>query len=186
MPTRDGFTQDRQHYDPCHVSRPDAHHADQAGREFDSPVFRQGGLRKFLHFKPIPGEQERTITLEPPAVLIGRLVSPGENHCATCRSTAITRWIQLFPQLRRGPMPKADFASNSRAADRLNSCRSDRFISFAHGLMVEAGEQIDFGELDITTVGDRATVTAKTPPKRTPQPGGNAVRASLPAKRVEG
>jgi len=34
------------------------------------------GLCKLLHFKPIPEERQRTITLEPPAVLTGRLVSP--------------------------------------------------------------------------------------------------------------
>ncbi len=148
-------------------------------------MFRKGGLCKFLHFKPIPGERERTITLEPPAVLIGRLVSP-EGEPLHNVSLEICDYNGSSFR-RRGPMRKADFAIELPAGGPFQLVsRSGRFISLARGLMVEAGEQIDFGELDITTVGDRATVTAKTPPKRTPQPGGNAVRASLPAKRVGG
>jgi beta-lactamase regulating signal transducer with metallopeptidase domain len=37
---------------------------------------KSSGLTKSLRFTPKPGETERTITLEPPAVILGRLVNP--------------------------------------------------------------------------------------------------------------
>ena len=57
----------------------------------------EGGLCKFLHFKPIPGERERIITLEPPAILTGRLVSeagePLRDMSINCSYAVGYNWV---------------------------------------------------------------------------------------------
>jgi beta-lactamase regulating signal transducer with metallopeptidase domain len=135
---------------------------------------KEGGLCKFLHFKPIPGERERTITLEPPAVLTGRLVSPaGEplrDVSIDCSYETGYNSVGGFPQARTDAQGRFRYEIPGGGPFQVAS-RSGSFFSLARDLTVQSGEQVDFGEL-VVSASDRirSTVTAKNPPKRTLSP----------------
>jgi hypothetical protein len=145
---------------------------------------KESGLCKFLHFKPIPGERERTITLEPPAVLTGRLVSPaGEplrDVSINCSYELSYNSIGQFPEARTDAQGRFRYEIPGGGPFQVVS-RSGRFLSLARDLTVQSGEQVDFGEL-VVSASDRvrSTVTPKNPPKRTLSPAADSKMGNRP------
>jgi len=108
---------------------------------------KQTGLCKFVHFRPMPGEKKRMITLEPPAVVTGRLVSPaGEPLGDVGISCFYHVAYNMFGQI---PGVKTD--ANGRFRQELPGGGSFRlsppFAPRDKYLTVESGQQIDLGEL---------------------------------------
>jgi beta-lactamase regulating signal transducer with metallopeptidase domain/protocatechuate 3,4-dioxygenase beta subunit len=148
-----------------------------AQQQIDSTELKSGELRKFLHFKPIPGERERTITLDPPAVLTGRLVSPTGEPLPNVLigGTYETDYNSLaqLSETRTDAQGRFRYEIPGGGPFRVGS-QSIGLLPFARDLMVQAGEQIDFGELVVSTKGFSGAVTAKSPPKRTPPSAADA------------
>ncbi len=118
-------------------------------KELSWTQHKEGGLCRFLHFKPIPGERERTITLEPPAVLTGRLVSPaGEplrNVLIDCDYETGYNSVAGFPQARTDAQGRFRYEIPGGGPFHVAS-RSRSFFSLVRDLTVQSGEQVDFGE----------------------------------------
>jgi hypothetical protein len=144
---------------------------------FDWNQHKEGGLCELLHFKPIPGERERTITLEPPAALFGRLLSatgePLRDVSLECGYETSYASGGRFPALRTDVQGRFRYELPAGGPFKVLS-RSRVSFSLAQKLTAEPGEQIDFGELVVSTKGFSGTVTAKSPPKRTPPPAADA------------
>jgi beta-lactamase regulating signal transducer with metallopeptidase domain len=143
-------------------------------KELDQTQHQEGGLCKFLHFKPTPGERERTITLEPPAVLTGRLVSPaGEplrDVLIDCSYETGYNSIGQFPEARTDAQGRFRYEIPGGGPFQVAS-RSGSFFSLARDLTVQSGEQVDFGEVVVSTSDRiRSSVTPKNPPKRSLSP----------------
>jgi hypothetical protein len=160
-------------------------------KELDRTQHKEGGLCTFLHFKPAPGERERIITLEPPAVLTGRLVSPaGEplrDVSIDCNYELSYNSVGGVPEVRTDAQGRFRYEIPGGGPFHVAS-RSGSFFSLARDLAVESGEQVDFGELVVNAI-DRihSTVTAKSPPKRTLSAAADAVpKASTSSKRIGG
>lgn len=155
--------------------------------QLDSTQQKEGALCKFIHFKPLPGERERTITLEPPAVLTGRLVSPtGEplrDVSIDCDYELGYNSVGGFPKVQTDAQGRFRYEIPGGGPFHVAS-RSGSFFSLARDLSVESGEQVDFGELVVSAgKGIRSTVTAKHPPKRTRSPAADGIqKAELPTK----
>jgi hypothetical protein len=135
------------------------------------------GLTKLLQFSAKPGESERTITLEPPAVLTGRLVSadghPLAGRSINCMDSSgghsVIELQRLHTDARGGF--RCEIPSGGPFELYSYAVGYAGFASLARDLTVQAGEQIDFGEL-VVNVGEDSmiTVTAKSAQKRTKLP----------------
>jgi hypothetical protein len=132
------------------------------------------GLMKFLRFTPQPGETERAITLDPPAVLTGRLVSaegkPLAERKIDCDYSLGYNSIGQFPQAQTDAQGRFRYELPAGGPFHIAS-RSRGFASLANDLTVQSGEKIDLGDLVVSSGNTfLATVTAKSPAKRTKSP----------------
>ena len=140
------------------------------------------GLSKYMEFTAKPGKTERTITLEPPAVLTGRFVSPEKKPYAdwsvTCHYALDYHARDGFPPVRTNTPGRFRYEIPAGGPFEVIA-HSGPIVTLAHRLTVQAGEQIDFGEL---VVDDREDfIEIKMPPKRTQSPVANASQEQEPA-----
>jgi hypothetical protein len=128
---------------------------------------RASGLAKFLEFTPKAGETERTIVLEVPAVVTGRLV--------TSEGTPIPK-VQIECRFGLGPsqLPGVSTDSQGRFRQELPAggpfaLSTQPYSEFAEKLTVVAGEQVDFGDIAIDLNQERPRMAKKphSPVKRT-------------------
>jgi len=157
----------------------------------NSTGHKPGGLCKFVYFKPLPGERERTITLDPPAVLTGRLVSPtGEPLRDVVIGGMYAMDYNFSAQLsetRTDAQGRFRYEIPGGGPFRVGSQSSfGGFLALARDLTVESGEQIDFGELVVSTKGFSGAVTAKSRPKRTPPSAADTKHKEWPSSKKLG
>jgi protocatechuate 3,4-dioxygenase beta subunit len=124
---------------------------------------RDSGLSKLFRFKPKPGETERTVVLDPPAIVTGRFVTP-EGKPVTgltvaCGFNAIPRGgpptIRGFPDVLcdaqgrfRRDLPAGDWISLSAGPGEWSPV-SPGWASIVRTLKVNSGELIDLGDITI-------------------------------------
>jgi protocatechuate 3,4-dioxygenase beta subunit len=108
------------------------------------------GLTKSMRFTPRPGETERTITLEPPAVIVGRLVEPQQQPLRIMR---LDWWLPASP-INLNPPILTD--ADGRFRIEVPGGEPVRLVvgASAHSwpairekLEVHSGEQIDLGTI---------------------------------------
>lgn len=111
---------------------------------------KSSGLTKSLRFTPKPGETERTITLEPPAVIVGRLVDPQGQPV---RDVRLDWWLPESP-VNANPLTLTDSDGRFRfevpggEPVRLVAYGALRFMNpIRESLAVDSGEQIDLGKI---------------------------------------
>jgi hypothetical protein len=173
------------------ATSPDVARVGWINQELDRTQHKEGGLCKFVHFKPMPGERERTVTLEPPAVLTGRLLSaagePLRDVSIDCHFDMSYNSVGAFPETRTDAQGRFRYEIPGGGPFHVAS-RSGSFFSLARDLAVESGEQVDFGELVVSAIDRiRSTVTAKSPPKRTLSAAADAVqKVSTSSKKLGG
>jgi beta-lactamase regulating signal transducer with metallopeptidase domain/protocatechuate 3,4-dioxygenase beta subunit len=126
------------------------------------------GLTKYMHFTAKPGESERTVTLEPPAVLTGRFVStegkPYAGWSVDCQFSI--GYHSGFPPVRTDS--DGGFRCEIPGGGPFDLVsRSGPAVTVASNLTVQSGEQLDFGELVVNDGDERVDFTTKVAPKRT-------------------
>jgi beta-lactamase regulating signal transducer with metallopeptidase domain len=152
---------------------------------------RASGLNKMFRFKQMPGETERTIVLDPPAIVTGRFVTPEGKpilglsvSCGFNAQRGGPATIPGFPDVPcdtegrfRRDLPAGDWISLVVAPDRAVIVRP---------LTVASGELIDLGDITIERDPKRpGLVNARRgPEKRTKPPAAIEASASAPASVV--
>jgi beta-lactamase regulating signal transducer with metallopeptidase domain len=152
---------------------------------------RASGLNKMFRFKQMPGETERTIVLDPPAIVTGRFVTPEGKpilglsvSCGFNAQRGGPATIPGFPDVPcdtegrfRRDLPAGDWISLVVAPDRAVIVRP---------LTVASGEQIDLGDITIERDPKRPGLinARRGPEKRTKPPAAIEASASAPASVV--
>jgi beta-lactamase regulating signal transducer with metallopeptidase domain len=142
---------------------------------------RATGLARLIEFKPKPGETERTIVLNPPAILTGRFVTPEgtplDKIGVACDIGSASRFQVVRSDAEgriRGELPPGGPVSLSGA---------DFHLDLARDLTIVAGETIDLGTITV----DRNPKKPRRPKvdrhaiKRLPPPRADARAAKPPA-----
>jgi hypothetical protein len=112
--------------------------------------YKSSGLTKSVRFTPKPGETERTITLEPPAVIVGRLVDPQGQPL---RDVRLDWWLP-DAVINANPL----ILTNAEGRFRFEVPGGEPVRLVAHGavtftnpiresLSVNSGEHIDLGKI---------------------------------------
>jgi beta-lactamase regulating signal transducer with metallopeptidase domain len=111
---------------------------------------KSSGLTKSLRFTPKPSETERTVRLEPPAVIVGRLVNPQGLPVRDVRLD----WRLPDMPINANPLTLTD--ANGRFRFEVPGGEPVRLVAAAavtswnplrEELAVESGEQIDLGKI---------------------------------------
>ncbi|HEV8000467.1 MAG TPA: M56 family metallopeptidase, partial [Planctomycetaceae bacterium] len=131
---------------------------------------RSSGLTKLMQFTPKPQETDRTIILEPAAVVTGRLVSPEGAPLANLKiqAFAVARAARL-----RLPSVMTDMEGRFReelpAGGPFGLSADVPGVQIAGELNVIAGEQIDLGDITIERNAKRPGIAKvqRGPEKRT-------------------
>ena len=148
---------------------------------------RSSGLTKLLHFTPKVGETERTVVLEPPAVVTGRLVTPEGGPLADLRIECV------FDSNSADRLPFVKSDAEGRFREELPAggpfqlyCDPFPFAFFAEKLTVVAGEKVDCGQITIERdpKGLSRPKVHRGPEKRTQPPAAQASTGSGPASVV--
>lgn len=149
---------------------------------------RSSGLTKLLHFTPKVGETERTVVLEPAAVVTGRLVTPEGAPLADLRIECV------FDSNSADRLPFVKTDAEGRFREELPAggpfqlyCDPFPFAFFAEKLTVVAGEEVDFGQITIERdpKGLSRPKVHRGPEKRTKPPGiAKASNAAAPRPDV--
>ncbi len=149
---------------------------------------RASGLTKLFRFTPKEGETERTIVLEPPAVITARFLTP--------EGTPLANWsLTCTPAYN---LPEGLRAASSDAQGRLRSeipagLFTSVFVTtlgwtqLEKNLKVAAGEQIDFGDVTVELDARQRRITKITRGslKRSKSPGvANASTVQAPRPEV--
>ncbi len=138
---------------------------------------RATGLTRLFEFKPKAGETQRTIVLEPPAILTGRLLNPEGAPLAQLRIEC------RFGRGQAGEFPATSTDEQGRFRQGLPGggpyfVRSPSFGRLEDKLTAFSGEQVDFGDITVDINQDRPRLSKplRGPEKRTKPPA--AVKAS--------
>ncbi len=108
---------------------------------------RATGLSRLVEFEPNPGEKERTVVLEPPAILTGRFVTPDKTPLEKIGVACMFGPVYGFQILRsdaegriRGELPPGGPVSLF--------CEGF-YADFGPQLTIDAGETIDLGTITV-------------------------------------
>ncbi len=140
---------------------------------------RSSGLTKLLHFTPKVGETERTVVLEPPAVVTGRLVTPEGTPLSDLRIECV------FESNSADRLPFVSTDAEGRFRGELPAggpfelyANPFPYAFFAEKLSVVASERVELGDIaiDRDQKGLLRPKIHRGPEKRTKPPA--AIQAS--------
>ncbi len=145
---------------------------------------RSSGLTKLIHFTPKVGETERTVVLEPPAVVTGRLVTPEGAPLADLRIECV------FDSNSADRLPFVSTDAEGRFRGELPAggpfelyANPFPYAFFAEKLSVVAGERVELGDIaiDRDQKGLLQPKIHRGPEKRTKPSAGTRSTASADA-----